>query len=176
MNQNKLKILIVITIILTLIMVLIIRERQHLDKLIYYNEVEIQQEEARLKVSQELIRNYNELQRENDRLNELLKHNDIEWELYTVTAYTKNDDGVDNITSIGLDLNDNWMQYFNFAAVDPKVIPYGTIVFIKLDGKIISALAVDCGGLIKGKHIDFYCEPSELSKIGNGKLPLGVIK
>ena len=83
---DKLKILIVISIILTLIMVLIIRERQHLDKLIYYNEIEIQQEEARLEVSKELIKNYNQLQKERDRMSKLLE--DSGWELYTCTGYS----------------------------------------------------------------------------------------
>jgi len=102
---------------------------------------------------------------------------EIEWDKFTVTAYTQNDDGCNNITAIGLDLNKDWTKHFNFVAVDPDVIPYGTIVFIKLDGEIISALAVDTGGAIVGNHIDFYCEPSEVSKIGNKKeLPVGVIK
>ena len=88
-------------------MVLIIRERQHLDKLIYYNEIEIQQEEARLKVSQELIKNHNELQKENDRFNELLKDSDIEWELYTCTGYSANDikQGTNNVVAATFNLD-----------------------------------------------------------------------
>lgn len=37
-------------------------------------------------------------------------------------------------------------------AVDPRVIEYGTEVYI--DGKVY--VAEDCGGLVKGKHIDIY--------------------
>lgn len=37
-------------------------------------------------------------------------------------------------------------------AVDPSVIEYGTTVYI--DGK--AYIAEDCGGLVKGKHIDIY--------------------
>jgi 3D (Asp-Asp-Asp) domain-containing protein len=37
-------------------------------------------------------------------------------------------------------------------AVDPKVIPYGSVVLI--NGK--EYVAEDCGGAIKGKHIDIY--------------------
>lgn len=38
-------------------------------------------------------------------------------------------------------------------AVDPSVIPYGTKVHIKGMGDFV---AEDCGGAVKGKHIDIY--------------------
>lgn len=43
-------------------------------------------------------------------------------------------------------------------AVDPNVIPYGSKVKIKGLGTFI---AEDCGGLVKGKHIDIYFESHE---------------
>ena len=46
-------------------------------------------------------------------------------------------------------------------AVDPKVIPYGTRMFIvSEDGQYIYGIATaeDCGGLIKGKRIDLFYE------------------
>jgi len=161
MNQNKLKTLIVISIILTLIMVLIIRERQHLDKLIYYNEVEIQQEEARLKVSQELIKNYNELLANYDEL--YLKYEGLTaengfyqgWELYEVTAYTSKDDGCNDFAATKININ-KLSEHFNFCAVDTSIIPYGSIVLVKFDTGIKPFLAVDTGQAIKGKHIDLY--------------------
>lgn len=44
-------------------------------------------------------------------------------------------------------------------AVDPDVIPYGTEVII--DGNTF--IAEDCGGAIKGKHIDVFCASHELA-------------
>ena len=44
-------------------------------------------------------------------------------------------------------------------AVDPRVIPYGTRMFIvSNDGEYIYGVstAEDCGGAIKGKRIDLY--------------------
>lgn len=51
-------------------------------------------------------------------------------------------------------------------AVDPKVIPYGTTV--RINGK--DYVAEDCGGGIKGKHIDIYFDShSEALKFGRQK-------
>ena len=41
-------------------------------------------------------------------------------------------------------------------AVDPKVIPYGTVVIIERNGVFYKYVAEDCGGSIKNKRIDVY--------------------
>ena len=43
---------------------------------------------------------------------------------------------------------------YGTLAVDPKVIPYGTKVYIKELGKVFTA--EDCGGGIKGNKVDIY--------------------
>lgn len=43
------------------------------------------------------------------------------------------------------------------AAVDPAVIPYGTV--IRIDGK--EYIAEDCGAAIQGRRIDLLCESHE---------------
>ena len=49
-------------------------------------------------------------------------------------------------------------------AVDPKVIPYGSIVYIQDYGYFI---AEDCGGAIKGNRIDlFFDSHSEAESFG----------
>jgi len=161
MNQNKLKILIAISIILTLIMVLIVRERQHTETIFTYLEREVQQEEARLKVSQELIKNYNELLANYDEL--YLKYEGLTaengfyqgWELYEVTAYTSKDDGCNDFAATKININ-KLSEHFNFCAVDKNLIPFGSIVLVKFDTGIKPFLAVDTGQAIKGKHIDLY--------------------
>lgn len=155
-------------IIALLIMVIIIKENQHLTQIENYLEAEIQKEEARLEVSQELIKGYKELQKENDRLNRLLQDNEIEWELYQITAYTSLDDGCNNISAIGLDI-ERWSSYFNFCAVDPEIIPYGSVVLVKFDTGIKPFLAVDTGEAIKGKHIDLYFKNDLDSAFAFGK-------
>lgn len=42
------------------------------------------------------------------------------------------------------------------VAVDPDVIPYGSVLMI--DGHEYEYVAEDCGGLVSGKHLDIYFE------------------
>ncbi len=74
---------------------------------------------------------------------------------YVATAYTKTDEGCDEITATGSHVR------VGVVAVDPKIIPYGTRMFIVTnDGKYIYGIgtAEDCGGSIKGKRLDLYFE------------------
>ena len=69
------------------------------------------------------------------------------------TAYTHTDKGCDMITATGTTV------HWGTVAVDPRVIPYGTKMFIvSNDGKYVYGLsaAEDCGGSIKGNRIDLY--------------------
>ncbi len=76
-------------------------------------------------------------------------HSDI----YKGTAYTHGIGGVDFITATGTTVHKGTV------AVDPTLIPYGTRMFIVTnDGEYIYGLstAEDCGGGVKGKHVDLY--------------------
>ena len=72
---------------------------------------------------------------------------------FKATAYTAGEPGVKGTTATGTQAR------VGAIAVDPKVIPYGTKLFIlSEDGKYVygEATAEDCGGLIKGNRIDLY--------------------
>ncbi len=72
---------------------------------------------------------------------------------FKTTAYNHTDAGCDMITATGTTVRKGTV------AVDPTVIPYGTRMFIvSNDGKYIYGLATaeDCGGGVKGNHIDLY--------------------
>jgi len=72
---------------------------------------------------------------------------------FKTTAYNHTDAGCDMITATGTTVR------VGTVAVDPTVIPYGTRMFIvSNDGEYVYGIATaeDCGGGIKGKHIDLY--------------------
>lgn len=72
---------------------------------------------------------------------------------FVATAYTKYDDGCDETTANGAQVK------WGVVAVDPKVVPYGTRMFIVTrDGSFVYGLATaeDCGGAIQNKRLDLY--------------------
>ena len=72
---------------------------------------------------------------------------------FKATAYTHTDEGCDMTTATGTTV------HIGTVAVDPKVIPYGTRMFIVTnDGAYIYGIstAEDCGAAIKGMELDLY--------------------
>ncbi|MER1986635.1 MAG: 3D domain-containing protein [Solibacillus sp.] len=67
------------------------------------------------------------------------------------TAYTAYCKGCSGITKTGIDLREN--PDAKVVAVDPKVIPLGSKVWVEGYG---NAVAGDIGGAIKGKKIDIH--------------------
>ncbi|MEY8740494.1 LysM peptidoglycan-binding domain-containing protein [Bacillales bacterium AN1005] len=69
----------------------------------------------------------------------------------SATAYTADCKGCSGITATGIDLKENPNK--KVIAVDPKVIPLGSTVYVEGYGK---AVAGDTGGAIKGNKIDLF--------------------
>jgi len=72
---------------------------------------------------------------------------------FRTTAYSHLDSGCDMITATGTTVR------VGSVAVDPKLVPYGTRMFvISNDGSYVYGIATaeDCGGGIKGNQLDLY--------------------
>jgi len=85
------------------------------------------------------------------------------WLTFTATAYTADCEGCIGITKTGIDVrNTIYHENKRVIAVDPRVIPLGTTLEIRLaDGTTFDAIAVDTGGAIKGARIDVLVEKKE---------------
>jgi 3D (Asp-Asp-Asp) domain-containing protein len=75
------------------------------------------------------------------------------------TAYTAYCNGCSGITATGINLKKN--PNAKVIAVDPKVIPLGTKVYVEGYGE---AVAGDKGGAIKGNKIDVHMSTSQKAK------------
>lgn len=80
--------------------------------------------------------------------------------LYKITAYCPCErccGKTDGITATGTAATEG-----RTIAVDPSVIPYGSVVYFEgMDGCIGGYVAEDCGGAIKGNRIDLFCADHE---------------
>ncbi|MCL4378368.1 MAG: 3D domain-containing protein [Actinobacteria bacterium] len=93
----------------------------------------------------------------------------VEWYYFIATGYSANDStqGTDTKTATGKEV------YEGIIAVDPKIIPLGTVVEIKDLGKFI---AEDTGGKIKGNRVDIYFNSkAEAKSFGRQNIWLRII-
>lgn len=100
---------------------------------------------------------------------------DAEWQTFTATAYTSDCYGCIGITKTGVDVS-NTVTYEGrrVIAVDPLVIPLGSIVEIRLaDGTTFEAVALDIGGGINGYEVDLL-EQTEAMALDFGRQEVGV--
>jgi 3D (Asp-Asp-Asp) domain-containing protein len=99
----------------------------------------------------------------------------LSWSDFEITAYTSNECGT--VTSTGLDLTKQYNKYLNVCAIDPEVVPYGSILLIEFaNGEIKPYLAMDCGYEIKGNDIDIYMtDTGKAMEFGRQKLRVMVI-
>jgi uncharacterized protein YabE (DUF348 family) len=87
------------------------------------------------------------------------------------TAYTANCNGCSGHTATGLNLNVN--PNAKVIAVDPRIIPLGSKVYVEGYGY---AVAADTGGAIKGYRIDvFFSSKADAYRWGNRKVKITVL-
>jgi uncharacterized protein YabE (DUF348 family) len=90
----------------------------------------------------------------------------------TSTAYTANCNGCSGITATGINLHQN--PNIKVIAVDPRVIPLGTKVYVEGYGY---AVAADTGSAVKGYKIDvFFPTKSEAYRWGRRTIKIKILK
>jgi uncharacterized protein YabE (DUF348 family) len=90
----------------------------------------------------------------------------------TSTAYTANCNGCSGFTATGINLHQN--PNIKVIAVDPRVIPLGTKVYVEGYGY---AVAADTGSAVKGYKIDvFFPTKSEAYRWGRRTIKIKILK
>jgi 3D (Asp-Asp-Asp) domain-containing protein len=88
------------------------------------------------------------------------------------TAYSKKEVG-SNLTK-----TETRPVEYRTCAVDPRVIPLGSLLYVKSDYPGVSGtyIAEDTGGKIKNKRIDIYMDNSEVKEFGKRWVEVTIIK
>ena len=101
-----------------------------------------------------------------DRYNYDIQSSKIEYEEITVSATAYSGDGITSTM-----IKPKW----GVIAVDPRIIPYGSIVYIPYFDKYF--VAEDCGGGIKGKKIDIFMDSeAKCRQWGVRKIKIKIVK
>jgi 3D (Asp-Asp-Asp) domain-containing protein len=103
-----------------------------------------------------------------------------QWRDFTATAYTAFcAEGCTGITATGLDVRSRThVNGKRVIAADPSVIPLGTTVDIQFaDGRIERAVALDTGGAIKGRIIDYLVSDERTAvNFGRQRVKIRLVK
>lgn len=122
-----------------------------------------------------------EAKRKAEQQKQISRSNDANLTQFTMIAthYTSGCDGCSGITATGIDVTHTiYENGLRVIAVDPRVIPLGSIVRVKYaDGKTFKAIAGDVGGDIKNRRIDvLVASESEAYRLGKQTVTVTILK
>lgn len=109
------------------------------------------------------------------------RSNDVKLTQFTMVAthYSPTCDGCSGITATGIEVTRTiYENGLRIVAVDPQVIPLGSIVRVKYaDGTTFRAIAGDVGGAIKNRRIDvLVASESEAYRLGKQTVTVTILK
>lgn len=112
---------------------------------------------------------------------QISRSNDVKLTQFTMIAthYTSRCDGCSGITATGIDVTRTiYENGLRVIAVDPRVIPLGSIVRVKYaDGTTFKAIAGDIGGAIKNCRIDvLVASEREAYRLGKQTVTVTLLK
>ncbi|MFJ6207278.1 3D domain-containing protein [Lysinibacillus sp. NPDC092081] len=102
----------------------------------------------------------------------------IKWLNFHATYYGKDCIGCSGVTATGINVRKTiYFKGLRIVAVDPTIIPLGTIVEIKTPNERFKAIAADKGGAIKGYRLDILVESERVSaQYGRHDVQLRIMK
>ncbi|TDY01846.1 UNVERIFIED_CONTAM: 3D (Asp-Asp-Asp) domain-containing protein [Lysinibacillus xylanilyticus] len=87
-----------------------------------------------------------------------------EWRNFHATYYSNDCRGCSGITATGINVQETiYFKNLRIVAVDPTIIPLGTIVEIQTRNERFKAIAADKGGAIKGYRLDILVESEKIA-------------
>ncbi|AVK83545.1 hypothetical protein C3943_08185 [Lysinibacillus sp. B2A1] len=136
---------------------------EHAFKMIQREAERIRQENHLRQLEQNRIKRKQEIRKEQLKLkNSSLQ--DQKWLNFHATYYGKDCIGCSGITATGINVQKTiYYKKLRIVAVDPAIIPLGTIVEIKTPNEKFKAIAADKGGAIRGYRLDILVESEEIS-------------
>lgn len=136
---------------------------EHAFKMIQREAERIRQENYLRQLEQNRIKRKQEIRKEQLKLkNSSLQ--DQKWLNFHATYYGKDCIGCSGITATGINVQKTiYFKDLRIVAVDPAIIPLGTIVEIKTPNEKFKAIAADKGGAIRGYRLDILVESEEIS-------------
>ncbi|MFJ5764219.1 3D domain-containing protein [Lysinibacillus sp. NPDC093210] len=106
------------------------------------------------------------------------KQNTKKWMKFNASYYGPDCKGCSGITVTGINVREtNYYNGLRIVAVDPSVLPLGTIVEIKTPYESFRAISADKGGAIKGYKLDILVESEEVAtKYGRHNVQVRIIQ
>lgn len=122
-----------------------------------------------------------EAKRQSERQKQISRSNNANLTQLTMLAthYTSGCEGCSGITATGIDVTRTiYANGLRVIAVDPRVIPLGSIVRVEYaDGTTFKAIASDVGGAIKGRRIDvLVASENEAYRLGKQTVTVTILK
>lgn len=122
-----------------------------------------------------------EAKRQAERQKQISRSNNANLTQLTMIAthYTSRCEGCSGVTATGIDVTRTiYANGLRVIAVDPRVIPLGSIVRVEYaDGTTFKAIAGDVGGAIKNRRIDvLVASESEAYRLGKQTVTVTILK
>ncbi|WP_245637773.1 3D domain-containing protein [Cytobacillus solani] len=117
----------------------------------------------------------------NQRLrDEIERLNATAWQPFEITAYTADcAEGCTGVTATGIDVTQrSHYEGKRVIAADPSVLPMWSTVELRFaDGRVEQAIAIDKGGAIKGRKLDYLIgSHSAAVRFGRQKVDVKIIE